>query len=110
MGKLLRVDLTSGHCEPIELPEEPILRKYWGGQALGTYILLNEMSPGVEAYSPESMITMMTGPVTAELGTEKAKLALQEASVVVFTKPRNVCPWPFPDESQALLAKNSILN
>src|SRR5437868_10792705 len=64
MGKLLRVDLTAGTCRPVELPEAPILRKFWGGQALGTYILLNEMRPDVDAYSPESEIVMMTGPVT----------------------------------------------
>ena len=64
MGKLLRIDLTAGTCTPVELPEEPILRKFWGGQALGTYILLNELAPDVDAYSPESVITMMTGPVT----------------------------------------------
>jgi aldehyde:ferredoxin oxidoreductase len=64
MGKLLRIDLTSGSIVPVNLPEEPILRKLWGGQGLGTYILLNELAPDVDAYSPESKIVMMTGPVT----------------------------------------------
>src|ERR1041384_5376738 len=86
MGKLLRVDLTAGTCTPIELPEEPILRKFWGGQALGTYILLNELSPGVEAYAPESIITMMTGPVT---GTGLTPGGTKMTAVYVSPATRN---------------------
>jgi aldehyde:ferredoxin oxidoreductase len=86
MGKLLRVDLTAGTCEPIELPEEPILRKFWGGQALGTYILLNEMGTNVDAYDPESMITMMTGPVT---GTGLTPGGTKMTAVYVSPATRN---------------------
>src|SRR4051794_35399214 len=86
MGKLLRVDLTAGTCEPIELPEEPILRKFWGGQALGSYILLNELGPDVDAYSPESMITMMTGPVT---GTGLTPGGTKMTAVYVSPATRN---------------------
>ena len=39
MGKLLRVDLTTGRMEAVNMPEEPILRQFWGGQALGSYIV-----------------------------------------------------------------------
>ena len=34
MGKILRVDLSSGTMKDENLPEEPVLRKLPGGQAL----------------------------------------------------------------------------
>ena len=40
MGKILRVDLTAGSMRDENLPEEPLLRKYIGWQALAEYILL----------------------------------------------------------------------
>ena len=43
MGKILRVDLTSGSMQDENLPEEPVLRQFIGGQALATYILLKEL-------------------------------------------------------------------
>ena len=43
MGKILRVDLTSGSMRDENLPEEPILKKFIGGQSLALYILLKEL-------------------------------------------------------------------
>ena len=34
MGKILRVDLSTGSMRDENLPEEPVLRKFIGGQAL----------------------------------------------------------------------------
>ncbi len=64
MGKILRVDLTSGSMTDENLPEEPTLRKFIGGQALATYILLKELPLDAKPYGPENKIVMMTGPVT----------------------------------------------
>ena len=41
MGKILRVDLTTGTLKDENLPEEPILKKFIGGQALA-FIYFNE--------------------------------------------------------------------
>ena len=49
MGKILRVDLTKGTTKDENLPEEPILRKYIGGQALGLYILMSELPLDAQA-------------------------------------------------------------
>ena len=43
MGKILRVDMTTGKLTDLNLPEEPQLRKYWGGQLFAEYVLLNEL-------------------------------------------------------------------
>src|SRR5712692_4636172 len=54
MGKLLRVDLSAGRCWDVNLPEEPLLRKLWGGQALATYILLHMLPPDAQPLGPEN--------------------------------------------------------
>lgn len=64
MGKILRVDLTTGSMQDENLPEEPFLRKYPGGQALATYILLKEIPIDAKPFGPENKVVMMTGPIT----------------------------------------------
>ena len=64
MGKVLQVDLSSGTCRDLNLPEAPTLRRLWGGQALATYMLLRILPRDARALGPESVIVMMTGPMT----------------------------------------------
>ena len=64
MGKILRVDLTSGVMKDENLPEEPVLRKFIGGQALALYILMRELPLDAAPYGSESKMVMMTGPLT----------------------------------------------
>ncbi|HEY3118208.1 MAG TPA: aldehyde ferredoxin oxidoreductase N-terminal domain-containing protein, partial [Chloroflexota bacterium] len=64
MGKLLRVDITSGVCQDLNLPEEPVLRRFWGGQALATYILLHTLRIDAKPFDADNPFIMMTGPVT----------------------------------------------
>ena len=64
MGKILRLDLTSGTLKDENLPEEPTLKKFIGGQALALYILLNELPLNATPFGPENIVVMMTGPLT----------------------------------------------
>ena len=64
MGKILRVDLTRGSFAEEKLPEEPMLRKFIGGQALALYILLRELPLDAKPYGVEGKLVMMTGPLT----------------------------------------------
>ena len=64
MGKLLHVDLTAGRCEDLNLPEEPVLRQFWGGQALGLYLLMKLLPPDAKPLEPDNVIVFMTGPLT----------------------------------------------
>ena len=64
MGKILRVDLTRGSLKNENLPEEPILKKFIGGQALAVYILLSELPLDATPFGPENCVVMMTGPLT----------------------------------------------
>jgi aldehyde:ferredoxin oxidoreductase len=54
MGKLLHVDLSAGRCTDLNLPEEPLLRKLWGGQALGSYILMKLLPLDARALEPRT--------------------------------------------------------
>jgi aldehyde:ferredoxin oxidoreductase len=62
MGKILRVDLTSGSIreEPLE-PE--MAEKYLGGSGFGAEYLYREVPPGVEWDAPENRIIMASGPL-----------------------------------------------
>jgi aldehyde:ferredoxin oxidoreductase len=64
MGKILRVDMSTGKLSDLNLPEEPLLRKYWGGQLFAEYVLLNEVPLEVDPYDPHNVIVGMTGPIT----------------------------------------------
>ena len=64
MGKVLRVDMTTGKLTDLNLPEEPMLRKYWGGQLFAEYVLLNEVPLQIDPYDPKNVIVGMTGPIT----------------------------------------------
>jgi aldehyde:ferredoxin oxidoreductase len=64
MGKILRVDLTTGLMRDENLPEEPVLKKFIGGQALASYILLKELPLDAKPFGPENVVVMMTGPLT----------------------------------------------
>src|SRR5439155_5259022 len=64
MGKILRVDLTTGAMRDENLPEEPILKKLIGGQALASYILMKELPLDAKPFGPENIVVMMTGPLT----------------------------------------------
>ena len=62
MGKMLRVDLTSGALwdEPLE-PE--LAENYLGGTGFGVEYLYREVPPGVEWDDPQNRIIMASGPV-----------------------------------------------
>ncbi|NIM06807.1 MAG: aldehyde ferredoxin oxidoreductase, partial [Armatimonadetes bacterium] len=64
MGKLLRVNLTSRSIREEHLPEEPVLKKFVGGQALASYILLKELPLDAKPFGPENRVVVMTGPLT----------------------------------------------
>lgn len=65
-GKLLEVDLTKEEIKEVELDEE-ILRKFYGGRGLGTYLLWKELGEKWESVDPlgeENLLLILTGPLT----------------------------------------------
>lgn len=63
MGKLLRVDLSSGTVSAEMLPPEAELRRYVGGLGLAAKILYDELSPVVKPLDPENRLIFITGPL-----------------------------------------------
>lgn len=62
-GKLLRVNLTEGTISKEDLKLEDA-RNYIGGRGLGSKILMDEVDPRVDPFSPENKLIFMTGPLT----------------------------------------------
>lgn len=63
IGKVLRVDLTSGDYVVEDL-EPDFARKYLGGQGFTSKVLMDEVDPLVDALSPENKLIFSTSPCT----------------------------------------------
>jgi aldehyde:ferredoxin oxidoreductase len=62
-GKILRVDLSNGTIK-VENLNEDVARKFIGGRGLATKLFIDEVSPQVNALSPENKLLIATGPLT----------------------------------------------
>ncbi|MFP4331506.1 MAG: aldehyde ferredoxin oxidoreductase family protein [Spirochaetaceae bacterium] len=63
MGKMIRVNLTTGDISYEKTPMD-LAKQYIGGRGLGTRMLINEIDPNVDAFSPENKLIFMTGPLS----------------------------------------------
>jgi aldehyde:ferredoxin oxidoreductase len=61
-AKLLHVDLTTRETRTEELPETTV-RKYFGGGALASYLLLRDLPAGADPLGPENILVFMTSPI-----------------------------------------------
>jgi aldehyde:ferredoxin oxidoreductase len=66
VGKLLRVNLTTGNLQ-IEEINQSELRKYMGGIGYAVKMLYQEMPGGVDPLSPDAKVILATGAVTGTL-------------------------------------------
>ena len=62
-GTVLRVDLTTGALEKQKFNED-FYRMYLGGGAFGTYFLLKETSPDLDALAEQNILTIAPGVTT----------------------------------------------
>ncbi|NIN53745.1 MAG: aldehyde ferredoxin oxidoreductase [Nitrososphaeria archaeon] len=77
-GKILRVDLDSGHTS-----REPTLKyakKFLGGRGINWGILYSEIKTGTDALSPENMIGIGTGILTGTLTPAACRSSLDMKS------------------------------
>jgi aldehyde:ferredoxin oxidoreductase len=63
MGKILRVNLTSGEVSNEEIPGE-MAKKFLGGRGLGSKYLFDEVGPGTDPLGPENRLIFMSGLLT----------------------------------------------
>ena len=61
--KLLRLDLTNQKAREEKI-DEKTLRRFLGGRGLGAFLALKEIPKGVDPFSPENRIYILTGPLT----------------------------------------------
>lgn len=66
MGKIIRVNLTSGavKIEPLNLKDAKL---FVGGRGLGTKLYVDEVNPAAGPFSVENNLIFMTGPLTGTL-------------------------------------------
>jgi aldehyde:ferredoxin oxidoreductase len=62
-GRILHVDLTTGKTRTEPLNED-YAKKYIGGIGLGMRLWLDNSQPGVEPFSPENPLILVTGPTS----------------------------------------------
>jgi len=62
-GKILHVDLGEGTTRVEEVPEVTY-RRYLGGGGLASYLLLRDLRPGVEPFSPDNKLVFTTSVIT----------------------------------------------
>jgi aldehyde:ferredoxin oxidoreductase len=62
-NRLIRINLRSGQHVVEEIPER-VLGNYLGGKGLGTYLLLRNNPPQIDALSPENRVIFATGCAT----------------------------------------------
>lgn len=98
MGRLLSVDLSAGSLRDLNLPEEPVLRRFWGGQALATYILLRELQLEATPLGSENILVMLTGPLTGTGltpgGTKMVGVSLSPVTGRTLTRGATSGFWP----------------
>lgn len=64
-GRILRVDLTQGKIETE--PTSSYVQKWFGGDAIGSTIICNEVSPQTNAYDADNILTFNMGPLCGTL-------------------------------------------
>ncbi|MCK4312492.1 MAG: aldehyde ferredoxin oxidoreductase family protein [Candidatus Cloacimonetes bacterium] len=63
MGKIIKIDLSTGKQETVEI-DDNIRRRYIGGRGLGVKLYTEMCSPQTEPLSPENALIFLTGPLT----------------------------------------------
>src|SRR5210317_1209803 len=74
-GKVLEIDLTSGHIETVELDRE-IAKKYVGGKGFGIHTLYHRLPAGCDPLSPENILVFATGPLTGTSAPASGRMEL----------------------------------
>ncbi|MFQ5836698.1 MAG: aldehyde ferredoxin oxidoreductase family protein, partial [Candidatus Bathyarchaeia archaeon] len=64
--RILHVDLTTGKTETEPLKEE-MAKKYIGGIGLGIRLLLDNIKPGTDPFSPANPLIFATGPLSGTM-------------------------------------------
>jgi aldehyde:ferredoxin oxidoreductase len=78
-GCYLRVDLTTGSADRVELSDS-LLRRFLGGSGLGVALLLRENAAVADPLSPEAVLAFVFSPLVGSPLTTSAKFAVVSKS------------------------------
>lgn len=96
-GKVLRVNLTQE-----QLNSEPLrmdwARQFIGGKGLAARYLYELTEPGVDSFSPDNVIVLMTGPLTGTVTTTMSRIVLATKSALTGTFLDSYAGGYFPAE------------
>jgi len=73
-GSIMHVDLTNEQMREEPLNEEWVL-KFIGGKGLAIRYLYDLVKPGIDPFSAENVIILMTGPLTGTVASTMSRLA-----------------------------------
>jgi aldehyde:ferredoxin oxidoreductase len=73
-GKILRVDLTTGRVRTE--PTEEYAQRWMGGRPINTWILLNEMDPGVKWSDPSNLLCFGVGVLVGTLAPGACRVSV----------------------------------
>lgn len=79
MGKLLRVNLTTGNIKEEDL-NEGWMKQYLGGRGVASKILMDELEPGIDPLSPQNKLVFITGPLTGTVIPTTSKICISTKS------------------------------
>ncbi|MEW6566899.1 MAG: aldehyde ferredoxin oxidoreductase family protein [Chloroflexota bacterium] len=95
--RILHADLTQGRLE-VEAPPETFYRKYFGGSAMGMYYIVKQTPPGVEAFAPENVLTLMLSVLTGAPISGQSRMTANARSPLVDGIGDSQCGGFFPAE------------
>ena len=84
-GKILDVDLTSGHIHT--RLTDGYIETCLGGRALAAQIAWDELPPDADVFSPENIIIIATGPLTGTLAPTSGRTVMTSLSPRVYPHP-----------------------
>jgi len=102
-GKILRVDLTSGSIGTVDTLR--YAEAFIGGRGIAARIAWEELKPGVDAFSPENHLIVMTGPLTGTLAPSSGRVEFAGIAPQAYPKPHytrsNMGGWFGPEMKYA---------
>ncbi|MEB3780075.1 MAG: aldehyde ferredoxin oxidoreductase family protein [Desulfurococcales archaeon] len=70
--RLARIDLSSQKVREEKIDDKTV-RKFIGGRGLGAYLALKEIPAGIDPFSPENKVYILTGPIVGTAAIESGR-------------------------------------
>ena len=85
IGKILRVDLSSGRIWEESVEEE--IQRFLGGRGLGAWYAWKELPPGIDGFDEENRLMFLTGPLTGTLAPTSGRFEVCGIAPQAYPRP-----------------------